>query len=79
MAEANKLPQAGQWEYTNIIQDGETRTVERNKITGETREINGSTITPNMQTATDYSGNHDLRGLASKFPGQAWAKNNNPA
>ena len=78
MAEANKLPQANQWEYQNIIQDGETRTVERNKLTGETREINGKTISPNMNMNVDMAGNHDLSYLKDKYPNQAWAANNNP-
>lgn len=79
--QASGMPQAGQWEFQNITDaDGNTRTVQYNKTTNEIRDpTTGQTITPNMGTATDYSGNHDLRGLASKFPGQAWAKNNNPA
>lgn len=79
--QASSMPQAGQWEFQNITDaDGNVRTVQYNKTTNEIRDpTTGQTITPNMQTATDYSGNHDLRGLASKFPGQAWAKNNNPA
>jgi hypothetical protein len=76
--QASQMPQAGQWEYQNIIQDGETRTVERNKITGETREVTGKTINPNMGMNVDIGGNHDLSYLAPKYPRQAWAANNNP-
>jgi hypothetical protein len=76
--QASGMPQAGQWEYQNIIQDGETRTVERNKITGETREVTGKTINPNMGMNVDIGGNHDLSYLAPKYPRQAWAANNNP-
>lgn len=42
-------------------------------------------VTPQTQTVAPYTGSMgwnatgDLRGLASQFPWQAWAKNNNPA
>ena len=41
-----------------------------NKTTSGGMGSSGGTPTTNMG---------DLRGLASQFPGQAWAKNNNPA
>lgn len=61
--QASQMPQAGQWEFQNITDaDGNTRTVQYNKTTNEIRDpTTGQTITPNMGTATDYSGNHDLR------------------
>lgn len=75
---ASQMPQAGQWDYQNITQDGETRTVKVNKVTGETQEIGWGAVWGGGMPI-NMNGTHDLRSMASQYPREASLKNNNPA
>lgn len=78
---ASQLPQAGEWEFREIKDaNGNSVTVRYNKATNEVVDaMTGRSISNTIANSMDLSGNHDLSYLASKYPGQAWAKNNNPS